>query len=84
MERQVWAIIGMDIFRHVPMTQLVNQLDILLPGDSPFVAPAHSCKPAKSSVTRASSGCFTRPPRSGTNRPIIQAGRGCNYSSSMA
>ncbi|OHY89881.1 hypothetical protein BJD16_06010 [Aeromonas sobria] len=31
MERLVWAIIGMTIFRHVPMTQLVNQLDILLP-----------------------------------------------------
>ena len=30
MERLVWAIIGMAIFRHVPMTQLVNQLDILL------------------------------------------------------
>ncbi|WP_421292184.1 IS4 family transposase [Aeromonas veronii] len=40
MERLVWAIIGMAIFRHVPMTQLVNQLDILLPGDRPFVAPS--------------------------------------------
>ncbi len=47
MERLVWAIIGMAIFRHVPMTQLVNQLDILLPGDRPFVAPAPSCKLAK-------------------------------------
>ncbi len=40
MERLVWAIIGMAIFRHVPMTQLVNQLDILLPGERPFVAPS--------------------------------------------
>ncbi|WP_421265144.1 IS4 family transposase [Aeromonas veronii] len=40
MERLVWAIIGMAIFRHVPMTQLVNQLDILLTGDRPFVAPS--------------------------------------------
>ncbi|HHQ4465196.1 IS4 family transposase [Aeromonas veronii] len=40
MERLVWAIIGMAIFRHVPMTQLVNQLDILLPGDRPFVVPS--------------------------------------------
>ncbi|HGE8238792.1 IS4 family transposase [Aeromonas sp. 82P] len=40
MERLVWAIIGIAIFRHVPMTQLVNQLDILLPGDRPFVAPS--------------------------------------------
>ncbi len=40
MERLLWAIIGMSIFRHVPMTQLANQLDILLPGDRPFVAPS--------------------------------------------
>ncbi len=40
MERLVWAIIGMAIFRNVPMTQLVNQLDILLPGERPFVAPS--------------------------------------------
>ena len=39
MERRVRAIIGMAIFRHVPVTQLVNRLDILLPGDRPFVAP---------------------------------------------
>ncbi|MDE7529684.1 transposase domain-containing protein, partial [Aeromonas salmonicida] len=40
MERLVWAIIGMAIFRHIPLTKLVNQLDILLPGDRPFVAPS--------------------------------------------
>ncbi|MHA6999629.1 IS4 family transposase [Aeromonas schubertii] len=40
MERLVWAIIGMAMFRHVPMSQLVNQLDILLPGERPFVAPS--------------------------------------------
>ncbi len=40
MERLVWAIIGMAMFRHVPMTQLVNQLDILLPGERPFVVPS--------------------------------------------
>ncbi|ALP41808.1 putative IS4 transposase [Aeromonas schubertii] len=40
MERLVWAIIGMAMFRHAPMSQLVNQLDILLPGERPFVAPS--------------------------------------------
>lgn len=40
MERLAWAIIGMAMFRYVPMTQLVNQLDILLPGERPFVAPS--------------------------------------------
>ncbi len=38
MERLVRIIIGMAIFRRIPMTQLVNQLDILLPGNRPFVA----------------------------------------------
>ena len=32
MERALWAIIGMSLFRRVPMAQLANQLDILLPG----------------------------------------------------
>ena len=40
MERVLWAIIGMSLFRHVPMAQLANQLDILLPGDRPFVVPS--------------------------------------------
>ena len=30
----------MSLFRHVPMAQLANQLDILLPGDRPFVVPS--------------------------------------------
>ena len=40
MERVLWAIIGMSLFRHAPMAQLANQLDILLPGDRPFVVPS--------------------------------------------
>jgi hypothetical protein len=40
MARLVWTIIGMAILRNVPMTQLVNQPDILLPGDRPFAAPS--------------------------------------------
>ena len=35
MERVLWAIIGMSLFRHVPMAQLANQLDILLPLELP-------------------------------------------------
>ncbi len=46
MERLVWAIIGIAIFRNIPMAQLVNQLDILLPSDrpSPQRLPASSAK----------------------------------------
>lgn len=36
----VWSIVGMALFRHIPMGQVVNQLDIVLPGKRPFVAPS--------------------------------------------
>jgi hypothetical protein len=36
----VWSIIGMSIFRDMPMRDIVNKLDILLPGNRPFVAPS--------------------------------------------
>jgi len=34
----VWSIIGMSIFRDMPMRDIVDKLDILLPGNRPFVA----------------------------------------------
>lgn len=40
MEMVIWSVVGMALFRHVPMSQIVNQLDILLPGNRPFVAPS--------------------------------------------
>lgn len=40
METLVWCLIGMALYRHIPMGQLVNQLDILLPGNRPFVVPS--------------------------------------------
>ena len=40
LEMMVWSIIGMSIFRHLPMSDIVNQLDIMLPGKRPFVAPS--------------------------------------------
>lgn len=40
LEMMVWSVVGMALFRHVPMARLVNQLDILLPGKRPFVAPS--------------------------------------------
>lgn len=38
MENMVWAVIGMALFRKFPMRQLLNQLDIILPNDMPYVA----------------------------------------------
>ncbi len=40
LEMMVWSVVGMALFRHLPMSQIVNQLDILLPGKRPFVAPS--------------------------------------------
>ena len=40
LEMMVWSIVGMSIFRHLPMSDIVNQLDIMLPGKRPFVAPS--------------------------------------------
>lgn len=40
LELMVWSTIGMSIFRDMPMTSVVNQLDIILPGNRPFVAPS--------------------------------------------
>ena len=36
----VSSIVGMSIFRHLPISDIVNQLDIMLPGKRPFVAPS--------------------------------------------
>lgn len=40
LEMMVWSVVGMALYRHMPMSQIVNQLDILLPGKRPFVAPS--------------------------------------------
>lgn len=40
MDMMVWCVVGMALYRHIPMSQIVNQLDILLPGNRPFVAPS--------------------------------------------
>ena len=40
MDMMVWAVVGMALYRQLPMSHIVSQLDILLPGDRPFVAPS--------------------------------------------
>lgn len=40
MDMMLWSVVGMALFRHLPMAQIVNQLDIVLPGNRPFVAPS--------------------------------------------
>lgn len=36
----VWCIVGMALERKEPLHQIVNRLDIMLPGNRPFVAPS--------------------------------------------
>ncbi|TXZ16186.1 transposase domain-containing protein, partial [Vibrio cholerae] len=40
MELMVWSVVGMSLYRHLSMSKVVSQLDILLPGKKPFVAPS--------------------------------------------
>ena len=40
LEMMVWSVVGMALYRHIPMGHIANQLDILLPGKRPFVAPS--------------------------------------------
>jgi len=39
MDFMVWAVVGMALFRDMPMRQLVSHLDLMLPGNRPYVAP---------------------------------------------
>ncbi len=36
----VWCIVGITLKRKKPLHQIVNRLDIMLPGNRPFVAPS--------------------------------------------
>lgn len=38
MELTVWSVVA--LYRHLSMSKVVSQLDILLPGKKPFVAPS--------------------------------------------
>ena len=40
LELMVWSVIGSALFRDMPMTQVINRLDIVLPSKKPFVAPS--------------------------------------------
>ena len=75
MERVLWAIIGMSLFRHVPMAQLANQLDILLPGDRPFVVPSAFIQARQNWLTKPFDRCSSRPPHSGISSVSTHLGR---------
>lgn len=71
LEMMVWCIVGMALERKEPLHQIVNRLDIMLPGNRPFVAPSAviqarqrlgSKRPARTVLTgmRYSIGSATR------------------------
>ena len=78
MERVLWAIIGMSLFRHVPMAQLANQLDILLPGDRPFVVPSAFIQARQNWLTKPFDRCSSRPPHSGISSVSTPPGPACS------
>ena len=60
MEQMVWAVIGMALFRKYSMRQLVNQLDIILPNGTPYVAPSAVTQARKKLGHRAIESIFNQ------------------------
>ncbi|SLM63021.1 Mobile element protein [Dickeya aquatica] len=52
LEMMVWCIVGMALERKEPLHHIVNRLDILLPGDRPFVAPGAVSRLGSEAVRR--------------------------------
>lgn len=40
MDLMVWTVVGMALFRDMSMRQIVSHLDLMLPGQRPYVAPS--------------------------------------------
>ncbi|WP_181870787.1 transposase domain-containing protein [Vreelandella rituensis] len=70
----VWAVVGMALFRHIPMGQIVNHLDIMLPGKRPLSRPVPWCKHVKGLGWSPSSASSSRPRPCGISRPLIPTG----------
>ncbi|MCW0329256.1 hypothetical protein NB704_000645 [Pantoea ananatis] len=74
LEMKVWCNVGMALERKESLHPIVNRLDIMLPGNRPFVAPSAviqtrsvwEAKPSAASLPRLrSSGMALRPIRTG-------------------
>ena len=57
LEMMVWCIVGMALERKEPLHQIVNRLDIMLPGNRPFVAPSAVIQAASAWEVRLSAAC---------------------------
>ncbi|WP_171765786.1 transposase domain-containing protein, partial [Shigella sonnei] len=57
LEMMVWCIVGMALERKEPLHQIVNRLDIMLPGNRPFVAPSAVIQARQRLGSEAVPGC---------------------------
>lgn len=68
----IWYIVGMALERKEPLHQIVNRLDIMLPGNRPFVAPSaviQARQRLESGAVTACAGCKTWPTNGSMNYP---------------
>lgn len=54
LEMMVWCIVGMALERKEPLHQIVNRLDIMLPGNRPSLSPVPLFRPASAREGRLS------------------------------
>ncbi len=74
LEMMVWCIVGMALERKEPLHQIVNRLDIMLPGNRPFVAPSAVIQPASVWELRLSAACSRKQRSSGITPLRIRTG----------
>ncbi len=74
LEMMVWCIVGMALERKEPLHQIVNRLDIMLPGNRPFVAPSAVIQAASAWEVRLSAACSRKQRSSGIMPRRIRTG----------
>ncbi len=74
LEMMVWCIVGMALERKEPLHQIVNRLDIMLPGNRPFVAPSAVIQPASGWEARPYAACSRKQRSSGITPRRIRTG----------
>lgn len=74
LEMMVWCIVGMALERKEPLHQIANRLDIMLPGNRPFVAPSAVIQTRQRLELRLSAACSRKQRSSGITPRRIRTG----------
>ena len=74
LEMMVWCIVGMALERKEPLHQIVHRLDIMLPGNRPFVAPSAVIQARQRWEVRLSAVCSRKQRSSGITPRRIRNG----------